>query len=48
MNLFMKQKQTHIENKPVVTRGEREGGGINQEFGINIGTLLYIKLGSTV
>ena len=26
----------------MVTKGER-GGGINQEFGINIYTLLYIK-----
>ena len=43
MNLFMKQKQTHIEKKLVVTKGEREGGRINKEFGINIYTLLYIK-----
>ena len=43
MNLFMKQKQTHTENKPVVTKAEGEGGGINKEFGINIYTLLHIK-----
>ena len=33
---------TDIENKLMVTKGER-GGGINWEFGINIYTLLYIK-----
>ena len=27
----------------MVTKGEKVGGGINQEFGINIYTLLYIK-----
>ena len=43
MNLFTKQKQIHRHrNKLMVTKGER-GGGINQEFGINIYTLLYIK-----
>ena len=44
MNLLPKQKQTYtnIENKLRVTKGER-GGGIKQEVGINIHTLLYIK-----
>ena len=27
----------------MVTKGERDGGGINWEFGINVYTLLYIK-----
>ena len=27
MNLFTKQKQTHIENKLTVTKGERRGEG---------------------
>ena len=31
-----------VENKLMVTKGER-GGGINEEFGIHIYTLLYIK-----
>ena len=44
INLFTKQKQTHrFENKLMVTKGERCGGGINYEFGINIYRLLYIK-----
>ena len=30
MNLFTEQKQTHIENKLMVTKGEKGlGGGIN-------------------
>ena len=33
---------TDIENKPIVTKGER-GGGINSEFGINRYTQIYIK-----
>ena len=43
MNLFTKQKQTYdIENK-LVTKGEMRRVGINQELGINIHTLLYIR-----
>ena len=34
---------TDFENKLIVTKGERWGGGINQEFEINIHILLYIK-----
>ena len=34
---------TDLENKLMVTKGERWGVGINQEFGINIYALLYIK-----
>ena len=41
-NLFMKQKETHRENKVMITK--REGGeGINSEFGISRYELLYVK-----
>ena len=41
MNSFMKQKQTHGHKiQSTVTKGE--GGGINQELGINIYARLYI------
>ena len=44
MNLFPNRNRlTDIENKLMVTKGEREGGGINQEYGINRYKLLYIK-----
>ena len=43
MNLFTKQKQTDIENKLMFTKGVMLGGGVNQEFRINIHTLLYIR-----
>ena len=33
---------TDVENKLMVTKGEK-GGGINWEIGIDIYTLLYIK-----
>ena len=32
-----------LENKPMVTKDEGGGGMINQEFEINIHSLLYIK-----
>ena len=42
MNLCTKQKQTpDIENKFMITKGKR-GWRINQEFGINIYTLLFM------
>ena len=42
MNLFMKQKQTQTQKQTFgYQRGK--GGYINQEFGINRYTLLYIK-----
>ena len=45
MNLFTKQKHTHILRKQVmVTEGKRGRGGINWGFGTDIYTLLYIKL----
>ena len=37
-----RNKPTGIENKLMAAKRER-GGGINQEFGININTLLHIK-----
>ena len=44
MNLFTIQKQTHRLSKQTYGyQEERRGGGINQEVGINIYTLLYIK-----
>ena len=44
MNFFTEQKQTHTENKQLLTKGGRRVG-INEEFGIKIYTLLciYIK-----
>ena len=38
--LTNKNRLTYIENKFMITKGER---GINYEFGINKYTLLYIK-----
>ena len=43
MSLFIKQKQTRRLQKLMVTKGEVWVGGIYQEFGMNIHTLLYIK-----
>ena len=43
MNLFAKDRLTGFKNKFMVTKSERLRGGINQEFGINTYTLLYIK-----
>ena len=44
MNLFTKQKQTHRQKTNLwLPKGKGGGGGINQEFGINTCTLLYIK-----
>ena len=41
MNLVTKQEQIYFKDD--YQRGSRWEGGINQEFGINIFTLLYIK-----
>ena len=41
MNIFTKQKKTHKDRKLMVTKGERQGGGTNWEFGIDI-LLIYI------
>ena len=45
MNLFTKQKQTHRQRKQTYGyQGDSgEWGGINQEFEINLYTLLYKK-----
>ena len=32
-----------LENELMVTRGEKAGGGIDWEFGIDMYTLLYLK-----
>ena len=37
------ETDSQMENKRMVTKGEREGGGINQEYGMNRYTLLHIK-----
>ena len=41
--IFTKQKQIHRLRKLMVIKEDRRGRGMNQEFGINIYTLLYIK-----
>ena len=41
MNLCM--KQTHRHGKQIYGYQKGKGGGLNQEVGINIYTLLYIK-----
>ena len=44
MNFFTNRNRlTDIENKLMVIKGERLGGGINWEFGIDIYSVLYIK-----
>ena len=44
MNLQNKNSLTYIKNKLMVTKGETwGGGGIKQELGMNIHTLLYIR-----
>ena len=43
MNLFTKQKQSHRHRKQTYGYQRGKGGGINEQFGINIYTLLHIK-----
>ena len=43
MNLKNRNRPTDIENKFMATKGEVRGQEINQEFGINIYTILYTK-----
>ena len=45
MKLFTKPRQTHRHRKQTYgyPKGQVGGRGINQEFGINIYTLLYVK-----
>ena len=44
MHLFIKQKQTHRLRKQIYDyQRRREDGGINEDVGINIYTLLYTK-----
>ena len=43
MNLFTKQKSTHRHRKQTYGCQRGKGVWINQEFGIKIYTLLYIK-----
>ena len=43
MNLSMKQKETHIENRLVVVKGEGGGGRMDRQFGISNCKLFYIE-----
>ena len=43
MNLFTKQKQTHRLRKQTYNYQRGKGRRVNQESGVNIYTLLYIK-----
>ena len=44
MNLFTKQKQTYrYQKETMVTKGETQGKGINQELGSKTHIQLYIK-----
>ena len=43
MNLSMKQKQTDIENRFVVSKEERDGREMDWEFGVSRCNLLYIE-----
>ena len=45
MKLFPKLRQTHRHRRQTYgyQKGQAGGRGINQEFGINIYTLLYIR-----
>ena len=38
-----RNRPTDTENKLMVTKEERGGGGVNKEVGVNIYTLVYIK-----
>ena len=38
-----RNRVTDVENILIVTKGERERGGINWEIGTDIYTVLYIK-----
>ena len=43
MNLFIKQKETDLENKLMVAREKEWGEGIFKEFGVDMYPLLYLK-----
>ena len=43
MNLQNRERLVNIENKLTVTTGETWNGGTNQEPGININTLIYVR-----
>ena len=42
-SIYKTETDSQIEHKLMVTKGEWEWGGINQEYGINRYKLLYIK-----
>ena len=41
--IYETETLTDMENKLTVTKGERNGGGINEGFGISRFKLFYIK-----
>ena len=43
MNLSTKQKQTHIENRLVVAKGEGRGGGMDWKFRVSRCKLLHLE-----
>ena len=43
MNLSTKQKQTHIENRLVVAKGEEGGSGMDWKFAVSKCKLLYLE-----
>ena len=42
--IYETETLTDMENKLTVTKGERNGGGINEGFGMHIHTQLYKNL----
>ena len=43
MNLSTKQKQTHIESRLMVAKGEERGSGMDWEFGVGRYKLLHLE-----
>ena len=44
--IYKTEKHSQVENKLMVNKGDSSGGSgkeINEEFGTNINTLLYVK-----
>ena len=41
--IYKRKRLLDIENKPMVTKGDGGGAGINEEFGINVYIPLHIK-----
>ena len=43
MNLSTKEKQTQIENRLVVAKGEEGGSGMDRKFGVSRCKLLHLE-----